>query len=263
MPLDLNSPGVDNLVRILEEATRSTTRTVSRFIEPARGTLDRAKSRRHHIVFGRRGSGKTSLVLLLLRLYDPTEGSILIDGHDISRIKLTSLRRHVGLVPQESSIFSGTIADNIRYGAPYASIEEVIAAATAAEVHSFIDELPDKYDTKVGEQGVSLSGGQKQRISIARALLTNPSILILDDCTSALDAQTESRIQETLSRVLANRTSIVITHRTSMAMKADKIVVLDKGRVVEEGTHRELLAKKGFYWRAFRSQQKGAQTGAA
>ena len=209
-------------------------------------------------ITGASGSGKTSLVLLILRLYEPTEGRILIDGHDVSMIRLTSLRKHVSLVPQETAIFSGTIADNIRYGAPAATLDDVIAAASAAEIHEFVNGLPDKYDTKVGEQGVSLSGGQKQRVSIARALLTDPSILILDDCTSALDAETESKIQETLSTVLANRTSIVITHRTSMAMKADRIVVLDKGRMVEEGTHDELIEKRGYHWRVFKQQQKGA-----
>jgi len=208
-------------------------------------------------ITGASGSGKTSLVLMLLRLYEPTDGQILIDGRDVRTIRLTSLRRHVSLVPQESAIFSGTIADNIRYGEPYAPLEAVVAAATAAEIHPFIDELPDKYDTKVGEQGVSLSGGQKQRVSIARALLTDPSVLILDDCTSALDAETEARIQQTLQRVLHRRTSIVITHRTSMAMKADKIIVLDKGRIVEEGRHDELLANRGYYWRIYSSQQKG------
>jgi len=208
-------------------------------------------------ITGASGSGKTSLVLMLLRLYEPSSGQILLDGRDVQSIRLTSLRRHVSLVPQESAIFSGTIADNVRYGEPYASLESVIAAAKAAEIHSFIDELPDKYDTKVGEQGVSLSGGQKQRVSIARALLTDPSVLILDDCTSALDAETEGRIQQTLQRVLHRRTSIVITHRTSMAMKADRIVVLDKGRIVEQGRHDELLANRGYYWRIYNSQQKG------
>jgi len=208
-------------------------------------------------ITGASGSGKTSLVLMLLRLYEPTEGQVLVDGRDILSVKLTSLRRHVSLVPQESAIFSGTIADNIRYGEPYGPLDSVIAAAKAAEIHSFIDDLPAKYDTKVGEQGVSLSGGQKQRVSIARALLTDPSVLILDDCTSALDAETEARIQQTLQRVLHRRTSIVITHRASMAMKADKIVVLDKGRIVEEGRHEQLLANRGYYWRIYNSQQKG------
>jgi len=206
-------------------------------------------------IMGASGSGKSSLVNLIPRLYEPDSGTITIDGTDISTIKLTSLRRHVGLVPQESAIFSGTIADNIRYGEPYAPIEDVIEAAKAAEIHEFIDELPGKYDTIVGEQGVTLSGGQRQRLSIARALLTRPSILLLDDCTSALDAKTEARLQHTLSKVLRDHTSIVITHRTSMAMKADKIVVLCDGRIVEEGTHEELLQKRGFYRRIFDSQQ--------
>lgn len=206
-------------------------------------------------IMGASGSGKSSLVHLIPRLYEPESGVISIDGTDIGNVKLSSLRKHVGLVPQATAIFSGNIADNIRYGEPYASIEDVIEAATAAEIHEFIDSLPDKYKTVVGEQGVTLSGGQKQRLSIARALLTRPKLLLLDDCTSALDAKTEARLQGTLSRVLRDHTSIVITHRTSMAMKADKIVVLCDGRIVEEGAHQELIDKKGFYRRIFDSQQ--------
>ncbi|HUS59347.1 MAG TPA: ABC transporter ATP-binding protein [Planctomycetota bacterium] len=214
-------------------------------------------------VMGASGSGKSTLASALLRLYDPTEGQILIDGQDIMDVRLISLRRHIGLVPQESAIFSGTIADNIRYGAPYAEMEDLIEAAKVAEIHSFIDELPDKYETKIGEQGVSLSGGQKQRLSIARALVSHPSILVLDDCTSALDAHTEMKIQETLAKVLSTRSSIVITHRTSMATKADRIVVLDAGSVVEDGTHEDLLAAHGHYWRMFRSQQKAVHPAAS
>jgi len=207
-------------------------------------------------VMGASGSGKSSLVNLLPRLYEPTRGTVTIDGHDITRITLASLRRHIGLVPQESAIFSGTIADNIRYGAPYAPLDDVIEAAKAAEIHDFIDELPGKYETTVGERGITLSGGQKQRISIARALLTRPRILLLDDCTSALDAKTEARIQETLTRILSDHTAIVITHRASVAMKADKIVVLDDGRVVEQGPPFDLLNRRGYYWRIFTTQQK-------
>jgi subfamily B ATP-binding cassette protein MsbA len=214
-------------------------------------------------VMGASGSGKSSLVNLIPRLYEPSQGKVTIDGVDTAMVKLTSLRRHIGLVPQESAIFSGTIADNIRYGAREATIEAVIEAAKAAEIHDWIQQQPDGYNTAVGEQGVTLSGGQKQRISIARALITHPSILLLDDCTSALDAKTEARIQATLSHVLKDHTSIVITHRASVAAKADKIVVVDEGRIVEEGTHDQLLERRSYYWRIFNSQQKDMQPAVA
>jgi len=206
-------------------------------------------------IMGASGSGKSSLTNLLLRLYEPTEGGITIDGIDVSKIKLTSLRRLIGLVPQDTAMFSGTIADNIRYGAPYSPMEDIIEAAKAAEIHEFIDGLPEKYETKVGEAGITLSGGQKQRLSIARALLAKPRILILDDCTSAVDAQTEARLQETLGRLLSNHTSIIITHRVSMAKRAGKIVVLDSGRLVEEGSHDALIEKRGHYRKIWKNQQ--------
>ena len=207
-------------------------------------------------LIGPSGSGKTSLVSLLLRLYDATTGHIFIDGHNIRDIKLTSLRSSIAMVSQESSIFSGTVADNIRYGRIQARAEEIINAAKMAEMHDFIMSLPDKYETEIGERGMSFSGGQKQRLCIARALLTNPRILILDDSSSALDAETETRIQKTLDKVMIGRTCFIITHRLRTAMRADVIIVMREGRIVEMGSHEELLKLEGFYRQIYDGQNR-------
>lgn len=198
-------------------------------------------------VVGPSGAGKSTLVNLLLRLYEPTEGSIYLDDYDLRDIRLSSLRQHISVVPQEPVLFSGTIAENIVYGRRGATPDQVMEAAKAAELHDFVMGLPEKYEARVGERGSNLSGGQKQRLSFAMALLTNPSILVLDDTTSALDAKTEARIQETLSRIMKGRTTFVITHRISTAMRADQILVLDNGRAVGWGKHDDLVAKEGVY----------------
>ena len=170
------------------------------------------------------------------------KGAILIDGVDIRQVEQDSLLAHVGIVPQETVLFSGTVRDNIRYGRPDARDEEVVAAAKAAQAHEFILDLPDGYDTHVEERGTNLSGGQKQRIAIARALLTNPSILILDDSTSSVDVETETKIQSALEELMKGRTSFVVAQRISTVLKADKIVVIDKGQIAAEGTHRRTAA---------------------
>ena len=202
----------------------------------------------HVCLMGPSGAGKTSLANLLLRLYDPTSGTIHLDGRNLRDISLTSLRSHAAYVPQDTFLFSGTLRDNIRYGNLLASDQDVEHAARAAELHDFVLTMPDGYDTIVGERGITLSGGQRQRVSLARALLTDPRVLILDDCTSALDAITEARIVKTLRTALAGRTTIIITHRVSMSSRADTVIVLKDGLVAEVGSHRDLLTKEGLYY---------------
>ncbi|MBI2502525.1 MAG: ABC transporter ATP-binding protein [Candidatus Latescibacteria bacterium] len=205
-------------------------------------------------ILGATGAGKTTLVDLIPRFYDATVGRILIDGEDIRQVRQDSLLSRIGVVPQETVLFSGTVRDNIRYGRPQASDEEVVAAARAAQAHDFILELPQGYDTRVEERGVNLSGGQKQRLAIARALLTRPAILILDDSTSAVDVETETKIQEALETWMKGRTCFVVAQRISTVLKADKIVVIDKGRIAAEGTHRELLQSSPIYQEIYASQ---------
>lgn len=207
---------------------------------------------------GPSGGGKTTLCHLIPRFYDVVEGAILVDGIDVRDIKQASLRRQIGLVQQDVFLFTGTIRDNILYGNPEASEEEMIEAAKLAQIHEFVMSLPDGYDTYVGERGVKLSGGQKQRISIARVFLKNPPILILDEATSALDTATEYEIQEALNRLSENRTTIIIAHRLSTIQHADNIVVLANGEIVEQGTHKELLAKQGMYAALHRAQRETA-----
>ena len=193
------------------------------------------------------GGGKSTLVSLIPRFYDPTGGIISIDGADIRECTFESLRRNVGIVFQDVFLFMATIRENIAYGAPGTSLEEVVSAARAAELHDFVADLPDGYDTLVGERGVTLSGGQKQRLAIARTLLMDPAILILDDSTSSVDAETEALIQRALDRLVAGRTTFVIAHRVSTVKRADQILVLEDGEVADRGTHEELISRDGPY----------------
>lgn len=196
---------------------------------------------------GATGSGKTTIVNLIPRFYDPTEGRVLVDGIDVREVTLDSLRSQIGMVLQETTLFTGTIRENIAFGRPDATDEEIIAAAQAAEAHDFILSFPKGYDTPVGERGVTLSGGQKQRVAIARALLLDPRILILDDATSSVDVETEYQIQQALLRLMQGRTSFVIAQRMSTLRHADLILVLDRGRIVAQGTHEELLHESPIY----------------
>jgi ATP-binding cassette, subfamily B, bacterial MsbA len=196
---------------------------------------------------GPTGAGKTTMINLLHRFYDPTAGCILVDGHDLREVTIESWYRHIALVPQETVLFGGTILDNIRYGNPQATERAVEEASQAAHAHDFIQGFPDGYHTVVGEKGVNLSGGQRQRIAIARAILKNPSVLLLDEATSSLDTESERLVQDALERLMTGRTTFVVAHRLSTVQRADRILVLDKGRLVEEGTHAQLLERKRLY----------------
>jgi ATP-binding cassette, subfamily B, multidrug efflux pump len=208
-------------------------------------------------ILGATGAGKSTLVNLVPRFYDVTAGRILIDGKDIRQVKQDSILAHVAVVPQETVLFSGSVRDNIRYGHPEASDDQVIAAAQAAEAHDFILGLAKGYDTHVEERGVNLSGGQKQRIAIARALLTQPRILILDDSTSSVDVETETKIQNALDEQMHQHTSLIVAQRISTVLKADKIVVIDRGRIVAQGTHKELMQSSAIYQEIYDSQLGG------
>ncbi|MCY9432185.1 ABC transporter ATP-binding protein [Bacillus haynesii] len=207
-------------------------------------------------LIGATGSGKSSIIQLLSRFYEPTSGRITIDGKPLEHYSLKMLRSNIGVVPQESFLFSSTIRSNISYGKPDASMDEIVESAKRAQAHDFIMELPNQYDTMLGERGLGLSGGQKQRIAIARAICLNPGILILDDSTSAVDMETEHRIQLALREVMRDRTTFIIAHRISSLKHADEILVLDKGVVKERGTHEQLMEENGLYKRIFDLQYK-------
>ena len=196
---------------------------------------------------GASGAGKSTVFNLILRYYDASKGKVLVDGVDVSATDPELLRRRIALVPQDTIVFAMTAMDNIRFGRPDASDEEVLEAAKLALAHDFITEMEDGYDTIIGERGVTLSGGQRQRIAIARAILKNAPILLLDEATSALDAESENLVQQALDRLMDGRTTLVIAHRLATVLKADRILVMDDGKVVEEGTHTELVNQGGIY----------------
>lgn len=209
-------------------------------------------------IVGHSGAGKSTLMNLLMRFYDPQHGSVRLDGYDLREVRIESLRRQVSMVAQENVLFSVSILENIRYGNHDATYDECVAASKAADLHEFVMELPEGYETMIGEYGIKLSGGQKQRLALARALVTDPRILILDDVTSALDGETEARVQDALRQVMKGRTTFIIAHRLSSVVDADRIVILDEGRLVDIGTHQELVERPGIYRDLFREQFKSA-----
>jgi ATP-binding cassette, subfamily B, bacterial MsbA len=203
---------------------------------------------------GPSGAGKTTLVSLLPRFWDPDRGRIRVEGIDVRSLRLADLRGIIAVVPQDPALFSGTVRENIAYARPGASLEDVMSAARAAHADEFVERLPEKYETLVGERGIKLSGGQRQRVAIARAILKDPAILILDEATSNLDTESERLIEDALGKLLVGRTTLIIAHRLSTVRRADRLVVIDRGRIVEEGTHAELLGVGGLYARLYQRQ---------
>jgi ATP-binding cassette subfamily B protein len=203
---------------------------------------------------GKSGAGKSTTINLICRFYEPDAGAIKIDGKDYREISLQDMREQIGIVLQEPFLFNGTIGENIAYGKPGASFDEVLAAAKAANAHNFVLSKPDGYDTMVGERGAKLSGGERQRVSIARAILHNPRILILDEATSSVDVETEKQIQEAIGRLIEGRTTFAIAHRLSTLRNASRLIVLDKGEIAEIGTHAELMEKKGVFFELVQTQ---------
>jgi len=207
---------------------------------------------------GLSGGGKTTIASLVPRLYDPTAGRVSLDGLDLREVSLQSLRSHIGAVPQETTLFHGTIRDNIAYGRPDASFDEIVAAARQANADDFIRKQSDGYETAIGESGKLLSGGQRQRIAIARALLRDPKLLILDEATSSLDPESESLVQDAFATLMKGRTTLIIAHRFSTIQRADRILVLEAGRIVESGTHEQLLQARGRYFQLHQMQSFAA-----
>ena len=207
-------------------------------------------------IVGKSGAGKTTLISLIARLYDVKEGEILLDGTDLRDMRFEDIRKNIALVSQETYIFKGTIFENIAYADPTADRKRVIDAAVAASAHNFICKLPDGYDTEVGSGGRELSGGERQRISIARAILADPKILILDEATAAVDTETEKNIQASLKELVKGRTTLSIAHRLSTLRDADELIVIENGKITEQGTHRELISKKGDYFKLYQIQSK-------
>jgi ATP-binding cassette subfamily B protein len=205
---------------------------------------------------GGTGSGKSALTGLIPRFYDVTAGRVLVDGHDVRDVTLASLRRHVAIVPQDSFLFSRSVKENIQFGKPEAPMSLVEFSAERAQAHRFIQRLPERYDTEVGDRGIQLSGGQRQRTALARAILVEPTILILDDATSSVDMETEHLIEQALEEVMRGRTTFVIAHRLSTVKRADEVLVLEKGEIVERGTHDELIARQGPYRRIYDVQMR-------
>jgi ATP-binding cassette subfamily B protein len=211
-------------------------------------------------IVGRTGAGKSTLANLLVRLYDPDAGKIYIDGVDISTLATEELRRNVAIVSQETYLFLGSVYENIAYARPTASKEEILSAARAAGAHDFIIRLPHGYETQIGEGGIGLSGGERQRISIARAILRNPRILILDEATASMDTETERKVQNAIEDLSKGRTTLVIAHRLSTLKDVDRLIVIEDGKVAEQGTHLELLAKKGIYHTLFSLQMQAMRS---
>ena len=210
-------------------------------------------------VVGASGAGKSTLSRLLFRFYDVQQGRILINGRDVREVTQSSLRAAIGIVPQDTVLFNDTIYYNIAYGLSDATRDEIIAAAQAAHIHEFVESLPQGYESMVGERGLKLSGGEKQRVAIARAILKNPAILIFDEATSALDSKSEKAIQAELRTIAQNRTTLIIAHRLSTVVDANQILVMDKGRIVERGSHRELLAQDRIYAQMWNLQKQEEQ----
>ncbi|MGM0492798.1 MAG: ABC transporter ATP-binding protein [Armatimonadota bacterium] len=259
LEIDDHLPVVDNPVKLGQVEGRVTFDGVSFSYlgrSPALREIDLEIKPGEVVAFaGPSGAGKTTIANLIPRLYDPTEGRVLIDGVDVKDMDPQELRGHMSIVPQETLLFGGTVRENIAYGRPEATDDEIIAAAKAANAHDFISEMPDGYDTQVGERGTQLSGGQRQRVAIARAVVRNPRIMILDEATSSLDNESETAIHRALDTILRNRTAIIIAHRLSTIRDADRIVVLENGSIVETGSHGELLSHGGLYARLYRAHQ--------